>query len=281
MVATNAVAINENSMANDAAVATTSKEGEQARDEPSASTSFEYLLLSAVRQAPRPEQQKKSKVCPGSELLTSEEALDRLKERLKKPQQVKETGQSKPAKRIRKKPSISSSSEDIEPESPPYMDSDNSGEFWREFEDGNMNNTEDVDQTLIVLFAASAVAYEKDVHFMILDVVDRCIEKYNLNHDETITLYKKIPSPIDNPSFLKFFECFLRDTNIYDNGEVQHARIKALFPYLVISESDHNFERAKEASKSVPDSCFQIPTTESFVIDVIQIRNCAYSSTLH
>ncbi|KAK4885661.1 hypothetical protein RN001_001932 [Aquatica leii] len=75
------------------------------------------------------------------------EALDRLKERLKKPQQVKETGQSKPAKRIRKKPSISSSSEDIEPESPPYMDSDNSGEFWREFEDGNMNNTEDVDQT--------------------------------------------------------------------------------------------------------------------------------------
>ncbi|KAK4887483.1 hypothetical protein RN001_003754 [Aquatica leii] len=106
-----------------------------------------YYLQVQVRQAPRPEQQKKSKVCPGSELLTSEEALDRLKERLKKPQQVKETGQSKPAKRIRKKPSISSSSEDIEPESPPYMDSDNSGEFWREFEDGNMNNTEDVDQT--------------------------------------------------------------------------------------------------------------------------------------
>ncbi|KAK4887444.1 hypothetical protein RN001_003715 [Aquatica leii] len=79
-----------------------------------------------------------------------EEALDRLKERLKKPQQVKETGQSKPAKRIRKKPSISSSSEDIEPESPPYMDSDNSGEFWREFEDGNMNNTEDVDQTVTI-----------------------------------------------------------------------------------------------------------------------------------
>ncbi|KAK4887403.1 hypothetical protein RN001_003674 [Aquatica leii] len=100
------------------------------------SVKISYDLKEGVKQAHR--------TCP------REEALDRLKERLKKPQQVKETGQSKPAKRIRKKPSISSSSEDIEPESPAYMDSDNSGEFWREFEDGNMNNTEDVDQTVTI-----------------------------------------------------------------------------------------------------------------------------------
>lgn len=143
---TNSVDVDVSSIANGTATATTSKE--ISIEEHSGSTnSFENLLLSAVRQVPRPAQEKKSRVCPGAELLTSEEAVNRLKEKNKTPKQPKElkqTKKSKSPKKIRKKRITSSSSEDIEPESPPYMDSDNSEEFWQELESNNMDEKENV-----------------------------------------------------------------------------------------------------------------------------------------
>lgn len=145
MVASNTVAVDGNSIADDTAVATTSEEMQL--EEPIASTSFENLLLSVVRQAPKPEQEKKSRICPGSEILTSEEAVARLKENNKKQNNQKKAGASRPAKRNKKRP-ISSSSEDTEPESPPYMDSDNPEEFLQSFEEANMDINEDVDQTV-------------------------------------------------------------------------------------------------------------------------------------
>lgn len=147
VVLTNVTSVDVNSQTDDTAVPSTSKD--VPRQESFASTSFESLLLSAVRQAPKPEQQKRSRVCPGAELLTSEEAVERLKkEQKEKNKKLEVSGKSKPAKRITKRISISTSSEDMEPASIPYMDSDNSEEYWDELEDAHKNQHEEVDQTV-------------------------------------------------------------------------------------------------------------------------------------
>lgn len=146
MAKTYSMAVDESSVADDIAVAATSNEIPV--EQPCAST-FENLLLSVVRQAPKPDQSKKSRICPGSELLTSDEALNRLKEKNKKKTKPEEkTKKTKSSKILKKNRTISSSSEDTEPESPPYVDSDNPEEFWQEFEDANVEDNEDVDQTV-------------------------------------------------------------------------------------------------------------------------------------
>ncbi|XP_074038451.1 uncharacterized protein [Leptinotarsa decemlineata] len=87
-------------------------------------------------------------MCHGSELLTSEEAMNRLREQIKKPQGNKEKKRAESTKKNKKKRKLSSSSEDNEPESPPCMDSDNSEEFWQEIENNTNDENEDIDQTI-------------------------------------------------------------------------------------------------------------------------------------
>lgn len=90
-------------------------------------------------------------------MLTSDEAMNRLREQIKKPQEHKEQKRSTKRKN-KKKRQLSSSSEDNEPESPPCMDSDNSEEFWQELENNTNHENEDVDQS-ITLTSWVLVAY--------------------------------------------------------------------------------------------------------------------------
>lgn len=81
----NAMTVQENSVPSVAAGSTTSEMTSNEAliiKEPAGSTSFENLLLSAIRPAPAAIPQKKKRVCPGAELITSAEAVNRLKEQL-------------------------------------------------------------------------------------------------------------------------------------------------------------------------------------------------------
>lgn len=96
--------------------------------------SFEDLLLSAVKQTPKPLPQKKTKICPGAEILTSTQAIDMLKEKLKP---VKRS-----AKRKTRLPSNSSTSNsDGGRMSPVFIESDNSEEFVTEMLDNYIDES--------------------------------------------------------------------------------------------------------------------------------------------
>lgn len=88
--------------------------------------SFEYLLLSAVKQTPRPQFQKKNRICPGSEILTSTQAMDVLNKKIKS------------AKKVQNRTTHLSSSSSEDRSSPPLQDSDNTDEFLNEILDDDI-----------------------------------------------------------------------------------------------------------------------------------------------
>ncbi|XP_072397121.1 uncharacterized protein [Diabrotica undecimpunctata] len=93
---------------------------------------FEDLLLSTVKQLPNAPTKNKKRLCPGSEVLTSQQAIDVLK---KKSQQkgngtkIHKITKAKNKKRNKRESLSFSSSEDDESMSPIFMDSDNTDEF--------------------------------------------------------------------------------------------------------------------------------------------------------
>ncbi|KAK4885354.1 hypothetical protein RN001_001625 [Aquatica leii] len=125
---------------------------------------------------------------------------------------------------------------------------------------------------LILVVAVSALSTEENTQLTIKNTTEECSKKYSLNHDEVMVMYKQIPAPANNPIFLKFFECFVLNIGVYENGKINIDKIKQLIPYMVVSETSYHLEAAKKANENAPNTCFEMPTTESFIIDILEIH---------
>ena len=93
---------------------------------PEPTKTFETLLLEMVKQSPRPEQTKRQRVGTGSEILTKNDVLERLKEKKQKEQ--------KKGKSIKRRKKEVSSSEEEDEDEIEYRDSDNEQEFLESLE---------------------------------------------------------------------------------------------------------------------------------------------------
>lgn len=94
------------------------------------SNSFENLLLSKIQQQPLPEKQTRKRICPGSEVLTSEQAVERM-QRIKNDNKPKPKPRAKKGKTSKqKRKQISDSDSDLDEQIvAAYIDTDDDMDF--------------------------------------------------------------------------------------------------------------------------------------------------------